>query len=99
MTVPPATWHRVDVTVSAALARTRVTLLGALDNPAIALIDDAIELAEANDHTLTFDLSQMCSITPDALAVLLARGAGPSRATPDASTTAIHASQGRSPRR
>jgi hypothetical protein len=73
LSVAPATWHRVDVTVSAALARTHVTLLGALESRAIAVIDDAIELAEANGHTLTLELSQMSSITPDALAALLAR--------------------------
>jgi hypothetical protein len=73
MTVAPASWHRVEITISAALARTHVTLLGALDNRAIAVIDEAIELAEANEHTVSFELSQMSSITPDALATLLAR--------------------------
>ena len=37
----------------------------------------AIELAEANDHTVSFELSQMSSITPDALATLLARSHRP----------------------
>ena len=55
----------------------RVTVLGALDNQAIALIDDATESAGANDYTLTFELSQMSSITPDALSTLLARGLRP----------------------
>jgi hypothetical protein len=77
MTVAPPTWHRVEITVSAALARTQVTLLGALDNRAIAVIDEAIELAEANDRTVSFELSQMSSITPDALATLLARSHRP----------------------
>ena len=77
MTVSPATWHRVEINVSAALARTHVTVLGALDNQAIALIDDATESAGANDYTLTFELSQMSSITPDALSTLLARGLRP----------------------
>ena len=77
MTFAPATWHRVEITISAALARTQVTLLGALDNRAIAVIDEAIELAEANDHAVSFELSQMSSITPDALATLLARSHRP----------------------
>jgi hypothetical protein len=73
MTPTPETWHRVEVTSSASLARTQVTLLGVLDDRAIAVIDEAVELAEANDHTLTFELGQMSSITPDALATLLTR--------------------------
>jgi ABC-type transporter Mla MlaB component len=77
MTFAPETYHRVDVHSSAALARTQVTLLGVLDNDAIEEIEEAIELAEANEHTLTFELSQISSITPDALAALLTRSDHP----------------------
>jgi hypothetical protein len=79
MTVEPATWHRVEINISTALARTQITLLGALDNRAIAVIDETIAFARANGHTLTFELSQMSSITPAALSTLLARSHRPNR--------------------
>jgi hypothetical protein len=92
------TWNRVDVSSSAALARTKVSLLGVLDNRAIDAIDEAVELADANHHTLTFELGQMSSITPEALAALLSRShppydgplvfpsaANPAKTSPDAS--------------
>ena len=79
MATAPETWHRVDIRTDAALARTHVTLLGALDHEAMTTIDDAIEHAEANHHTLTIELSQMSSITPDALIALLTRSHHPYR--------------------
>ncbi len=79
---PPAiptaeTWHRVDVCNSTALARTQVTLIGGLDIRAIESIDEAVQLAEDNGHTLTFELAEISSITPEALAALLTRGHPP----------------------
>ena len=66
-------WHRVDVCVSSALARTRVSLIGVLDRRAIETIDGAVRSATDSGHALTFELGQISSITPDALATLLTR--------------------------
>lgn len=76
----PATveaWHRVDVCNSTALARTRVSVVGVLDARAIATIDKAVAQAADNEHALTFELGEISSITPDALATLLTRGSPP----------------------
>ena len=67
-------WHRVDVCSSSALARTRVSLIGVLDRRAIETIDGAVRSATDSGHALTFELGQISSITPDALATLLTRG-------------------------
>jgi hypothetical protein len=75
MTRVPDRWHRVEVRSSAALARAQVSLIGAMDDHAIAVIDEAVQLADDNGYTLDFELGEMSSITPGALAVLLARSA------------------------
>ena len=78
-TAPPAseTWHRVDVCKSAALARTQISLIGVLDVRAIETIDEAVWRADVDGHALTFDLGDISSITPGALAALLSRGNPP----------------------
>jgi hypothetical protein len=77
MTLTGTTWHRVDVRDSPVLARTRVSLIGVLDSRAIETIDEAVLQAEDTGHTLTFELSEISSITPDALATLLDRAQPP----------------------
>jgi hypothetical protein len=76
-TTSRAAWHRVDVCDSPVLARTRVSLIGVLDNRAIETIDEAVLQAEDTGHTLTFEFGEISSITPDALATLLARAHPP----------------------
>ncbi len=74
-----AMWHRVDVRRSSALGRTEIRVLGSLDRGALETIDDAIAVANAEEHVLTFRLGEMSSISPDALAMLLAPDLTPAR--------------------
>jgi hypothetical protein len=66
-------WHRVDVCCSAALARTRVSVLGVLDTHAIEAVDHAVRTAKANAHAVTLELHEISSVTPHALNALLTR--------------------------
>ncbi|MBE2320540.1 hypothetical protein DVA67_031550 [Solirubrobacter sp. CPCC 204708] len=80
MTVPDKSraereaWHRLDVCCRPALARTHITVLGVLDRTTIEDIDDAAATAAASAHALTFDLTQISTVTPGALDELLRRG-------------------------
>ncbi len=67
------TRHRVDICRSATLAHTHVTILGVLDTDAVHEIDDAIQIAEDNDHTVSFELGELTLATPGALTELMTR--------------------------
>ena len=65
-------WHRLDVRHWDALAHTSVSVLGILDTQAVEAIDDAVRTADFLRHTVSVELQQISSVTPDALEVLLA---------------------------
>jgi hypothetical protein len=67
-------WHRLDVCSSDAMARTSVSVIGALDSAAVDEIDDAVMSAEVSQHALVLDLRQLSSVTPQAMRDLLTRG-------------------------
>lgn len=59
-------WNRLDVRSWPALARTHVTLTGALDSRAIAAIDRVARAAEGSAHVLSLDLTHASTLTPSA---------------------------------
>ena len=71
-----APWHRLDVRHWDALAHTSVSVLGILDTQAVEAIDDAVRTADLRRHTLSVELREISSVTPDALAALLAPHSG-----------------------
>jgi sensor c-di-GMP phosphodiesterase-like protein len=69
-------WHRLDVRHWDALAHTSVNVLGILDMQAIEAIDSAVRTADSQRHTLSLELQQISSVTPEALESLLAPHSG-----------------------
>ena len=65
-------WHRLDVRHWDALAHTSVSVLGILDTQAVEAIDDAVRTADFQRHTVSVELQQISSVTPEALEALLA---------------------------
>jgi hypothetical protein len=70
-------WHRLDVCCSDAMARTSVSVIGALDSDAVDEIDIEVMSAEVSQHSLVLDLRQVSSVTPQAMQDLLTRGRRP----------------------
>jgi len=68
-----SSWHRLDVSDSNPLARTRVSLLGVLDTYAVHALDRVIHTAQARGHSLVLDLDAISSVTPEARDELLGR--------------------------
>ena len=66
--------HRLRVRSWPALARTHVSVTGALGIEAVDAIDDALRSVGTGDGSLTLDLSLISSITPGARSELTARG-------------------------
>ena len=69
----PSSWHRLDVSRSNPLARTRVSLLGVLDTHAVDALDRVIQTAQGREHSLVLDLDGISSVTPEARDELLSR--------------------------
>ncbi len=65
-------WHRLDVRHWDALAHTSVSVLGVLDSHAVEAIDRVVRTADVQQHTLSLELQQISSVTPEALEALLA---------------------------
>jgi hypothetical protein len=70
-------WHRMDVYSWEALARTEVSVIGALDSDAVEAIDLAVMTAQQHQYSLVLNLDQISSVTPRARDELLTRGCVP----------------------
>jgi hypothetical protein len=67
-------WHRLDVCSWEALARTQVSVIGALDSDAVEEIDVAVMTAQQQHFSVDLNLDQVSSVTPRAMQELLTRG-------------------------
>jgi hypothetical protein len=70
-------WHRLDVCSWEALARTQVSVIGALDSDAVEEIDVAVMTAQQQHFSVDLNLDQVSSVTPRAMQELLTRGRRP----------------------
>ena len=87
-----APWHRLDVRHWGELDHTSVSVSGVLDTEAVEAIDRVSRVADAQRHTLSIELREISSVTPEALEELfrraldhrrsLRRHAGPPRLKP-----------------
>jgi hypothetical protein len=67
-------WHRLDVCSWEALARTQVSVIGALDQDAVEEIDVAVMTAQQHQFSVHLNLDQVSSVTPQAMDELVTRG-------------------------